>query len=463
MNESAAPSNALVPPPGDGDAQSEQQAGAARFERVRDRTDELELFLSGLLAFALLAVPDRLFDLWASSSAHTAGLHFHALTFAFSTAVGMCYVLALALIAHLAVRAYWIGLIGLKSHFPKGVDWDRLKSVGPVTRAFYQRQGSGLDGAIGRADRLSSLLFSGTLICVLTLAGSLVLGIVSLAMVGLLGAAFGNVDRIAMGLVAVIFIGAALFVMLPILLEKRIARSAALGRDTTAQRQRLEWMLAAQQRMPMLRLLQSMQLTLQSNLKGHTFSIVYLLGITFAMSLGALQIVGSMKFSLFNRYTVVTEDAVDNGMLSAHYESLRSPHDQLLRLPMIPADTISSSQLRLFIPHRPQRDNALASERCTALPGGDNRAHGPAAATLATQCLALLWTVTLDGVPVDLAGFMPMERRDLDMRGLVGYLPMAGLAPGRHDLALTWNAAGGAKGVDRARDYRIPFWYAPGP
>jgi hypothetical protein len=29
----------------------------ASYSRVRDRTDELELFISGLLAFALLAVP----------------------------------------------------------------------------------------------------------------------------------------------------------------------------------------------------------------------------------------------------------------------------------------------------------------------------------------------------------------------------------------------------------------------
>ena len=51
------------------------------------------------------------------------------------------------------------------------------------------------------------------------------------------------------------------------------------------------------------------------------------------------------------------------------------------------------------------------------------------------DCLAQLWVVQLDGKPVDLHAFVPMERRDLDMRGLAGYLPMAGLAPGRHILS----------------------------
>jgi len=45
----------------------------------------------------------------------------------------------------------------------------------------------------------------------------------------------------------------------------------------------------------------------------------------------------------------------------------------------------------------------------------------------------------------------------------VGYLPMATLAPGRHDLSLVWNAEGGERGPERRREYRIPFWYAPDP
>lgn len=88
---------------------------AARFGRLRERTDELELFISGLLAFALLAVPGYLFDAWARSSLHTEGMYFQVLWFGFSISVGMCYVLAVALIAHLTVRGYWIGLIGLST------------------------------------------------------------------------------------------------------------------------------------------------------------------------------------------------------------------------------------------------------------------------------------------------------------------------------------------------------------
>ncbi len=435
----------------------------ARFGRLRERTDELELFISGLLAFALLAVPGYLFDAWARSSLHTEGMYFQVLWFGFSISVGMCYVLAVALIAHLTVRGYWIGLIGLKSHFPKGIDWERLQHMGPVSRAFLKARDGGLDGSIERADRLATLLFSTTLLAVQTLAGTLVVAVLTLCAAMAISALAGGAERVGMTVVATVLTSLFALALVPAVLERAIARRQRRGQSSDRQQRWLQRFLGAMQRIPLLRLMQAMQLTLQSNLRSRSFMVAYLLAVMVAMVLGGVQVLGSLKFSLFNRYQVMTDEAVEHGMLSAHYESLRSAHDQLLPYPMIPSDTISGSRLRVFIPHRPQRDNPLARQHCTALPGARNEATGMQAANAAVECLSRLWQVQLDGTPVDLHDFMPMERRDLDMRGLVGYLPTAGLTPGRHDLSLVWNAEGGTRGGDRRREFRIPFWYAPDP
>lgn len=435
----------------------------ARFGRLRERTDELELFISGLLAFALLAVPGYLFDAWARSSLHTEGMYFQVLWFGFSISVGMCYVLAVALIAHLTVRGYWIGLIGLKSHFPKGIDWERLQHMGPVSRAFLKARDGGLDGSIERADRLATLLFSTTLLAVQTLAGTLVVAVLTLCAAMAISALAGGAERVGMTVVATVLTSLFALALVPAVLERAIARRQRRGQSSDRQQRWLQRFLGAMQRIPLLRLMQAMQLTLQSNLRSRSFMVAYLLAVMVAMVLGGVQVLGSLKFSLFNRYQVMTDEAVEHGMLSAHYESLRSAHDQLLPYPMIPSDTISGSRLRVFIPHRPQRDNPLARQHCTALPGARNEATGMQAANAAVECLSRLWQVQLDGTPVDLHDFVPMERRDLDMRGLVGYLPTAGLTPGRHDLSLVWNAEGGTRGGDRRREFRIPFWYAPDP
>ncbi|MDA4569702.1 hypothetical protein, partial [Escherichia coli] len=85
----------------------------------------------------------------------------------------------------------------------------------------------------------------------------------------------------------------------PMLLEKSIARRHARGLDTARQEKQLQSVLAGLQRVPMLRLLQTMQWTLQSNLRGRSFTVIYISAVMLAMVLAALQVYGSMKFSLF--------------------------------------------------------------------------------------------------------------------------------------------------------------------
>jgi hypothetical protein len=428
---------------------------------LRERTDELELFISGLLAFALLAVPGRIFEAWATSTVHTEGVYAYALWFGFSTSVGLCYVVAVALIAHLAIRGYWVGLVGLKIHFPEGIRWDRIPLLGPVSRAFYQSRVGTLEQSIASADKAASTLFAATLLFALTMvligAGTVAL----LAVAGAVGALLGDTDRIALRIVGAFF---GLFVVLnfvPLSLEKWIAWRKARGAPSARIERMMRGVLAINQWLVPMRLLLPVQLTLQSNRYARNFMVAYFVAVMVAMTIGGVQAVSSMEFSLFNRYAVVTEDAVEEGMLSAHYESLRVEHDRLLRYPMIPTDVVEGALLRVFIPHQPQRDNALARRLCEALPQGENRLRGPAAEAAAVQCVARFWTVTLDGRPVALDGFVAMERRDLEMRGLVGYLPLTSLAPGRHDLRLVWNGSGPTRGADRQRSYRIPFWYAP--
>lgn len=432
------------------------------FERLRERTDELELIISGLLAFALLTVPGRIFDKWARASVHAEGVLDHALQFGFIVSVGLCYSLAFAFISHLAIRGYWVGLIGLKSTFPEGIRWDRIPLMGVVTRPFYQRVVGDLGVAIDRADRAASILFAMTILVALMMAWIGVLAIAGIALGGLVGMLFENSERVTrVLLVGGYFLFMAL-ALAPLLLEKLLARRQAAGHPSPGLHRVVLALLRVVGFIVPQRLISPVQLTLQSNLPGRGFMVVYLAVVMLAMVFGGVQVFNSIRFSMLDRYDVATTEAVNYGMLSAHYETLRSEHDTLLRYPMIPSDRIADTHLRVFLPHQPRRDNPLARETCAALPGGVNAAKGIDATTRAHACLASFWTITLDGAPVALDDFMPIERRDVGMRGLMGYVPVAALAPGRHDLHVVWNKGGGEKGMTRERDYRIPFWFTPG-
>lgn len=431
------------------------------FERLRERTDELELLVSGLFAFALLTVPGRAFDAWARASIHVEGVLDIIIRFGFQIAVGLGYALGFAFIAHLAIRAYWIGLIGLKSTFPDGIRWERVPLIGSVTRPFYQRQVGDLGHTIDRVDRAASILFSMTTLIALLLAWIGVQATVGLALCGLVGRLFQDQERasyIAMGVGYVLFLAVTLT---PMLLDRLVARREAAGRSTESLRRLAERLLRLMGWFIPQRLIYAVQFTLQSNLPGRSFMTIYVVVSLLAMMSSLVLVLGSARLSLFDSYQVLTTETVDHGMLGAHYESLRGPEDRLAFYPMIPSDRVSDTHLRLFIPHRPQRDNPLARERCTALPGGRNAARGAAAVSAGRDCLAAMWTLTLDGAPLSLDDFVPTERRDLGMRGLLGYIEVSGLRTGRHELRLSWNAEGGDSGPLRRRDYVIPFWFTP--
>jgi len=449
----------MPPPTAEGGERA--RGGRIAFERLRERTDELELIISGLLAFALLTAPDRIFDAWARNSVHLDGAYDGILRFAFLVAVGFCYSLAFAFISHLAIRGYWVGLIGLKSTFPDGIRWERVPMMGVVSRPFYQRVVGDLGGAIDRADRAASILFSMAILVALLIAWIGVLAVAAALLGGLVGSLFEDSERATGLILAALYFAFMALTMLPPLLERLVARRQGAGHPSPGLRRVVLALLHAIGFIIPQRLISPVQLTLQNKLPSRGFMFVYFLVIMLAMAVGGLLVFNSTTFSLLDRYQVVTSESVGHGMLGAHYESMRSEHDVLLKVPMIPSDRISETHLRLFIPHRPKIDNPLARQRCAALPGGRNDARGTDAAARAAGCIAALWTVTLDGQPVALDDFVPIERRDLDLRGVVGYLPIGGLRPGRHDLLLAWNADGRDTGDLRRREYRIPFWFSP--
>lgn len=448
-----------TPPHGQDDDTA--QGSRVAFERLRERTDELELIVSGLFAFALLTAPGRVFDRWATNSVHVEGLFDYALMFGFIIAFGLSYSLAFAFIVHLAIRGYWIALIGLKSTFPDGIRWDRIPLMGAVSQAFYRERVGDLARTIDRADRAASILFAMAILIALSMLWVGIIATLLILFSGLLGQLFDDSDR-AVKLILLITYGFFMGVtLLPFLLEKAIAYRQRSGVASPRMERSVRMLLRVLGFFVPQRLIVSVQMTLQSNLNRKGFMPVYFAVIFLTSILGSLQVAQSSRFAMLHRYDVLTTAAVNQGMVSAHYESMRSEHDRLLLYPMIPSDRISEVHLRLFLPHLPKRDNALAREQCNGLRGGRNLETKQAAGTLAHACIGAFWTITLDGETVPLDDFIPIERRDLELRGLVGYIPIADLVPGRHDLEVEWNAGGGEDSASPARKYRIPFWFTP--
>lgn len=444
------------------------------FERLRERTDELELIISGLTVFALFALPQFLLDTWIRLQVHVDGDLFDGLNNIFMFACGLSYTLGLAFVSHLGVRAYWVGLIGLKSVFPRGVRWDATPTLGPIGRNYFKRRLPDIDAAIDRADRIASIIFAlASLVAILVAWIGMIIGLM-IGLLALVRTQFDLTDRSA----NIILLGSVSLLLAMTLFNWLADTRIIKGESGIAAHPHLhrwvDWSVRITNAIIPQRLILPVQLTLQSNLPPRRFTVGFAIAIALVPIIGGASVRTRALFAPINSYVYFDNDAAERSMRSAYYESLRSADDSGLHLPTIPSDRVADSYLRVFLPYLPSRDNAVLRQRCadtadsTAVDTTDVAGEGTSEAreTMAANarlsgCLAAPWRIRIDDRDYPVADFMPAERRDLGARGLQGYLPLAGFAPGRHDLVVTWNDAGPAEGSSRRRDYHIPFWFAP--
>ncbi len=425
--------------------------------RLRDRTDEIELIISGLIIVALFALPGWLLERLAEHYTHlSVGMAIGGGA-AVTLISGICYSLAACFVMHLLARAYWIGLIGLRSVFPDGIEWTRTPGIGPLTRLYYQGYLPDLSSAIDRADRFASSLFAViSLIAMIMLWIGLLL-VLTMAGAGLIGAHFGLTSQaVNLGTLVFIFVLAGLPILLWLLDAVIGARLPGLQRRVFFHHlvrglARITGWVFPQ------RLILPVQLTLQSNTRPVIFIIALSVAVVAIVIVGNTRATAWYEFTLSGEYQYLSGDDAIDGFRSAYYEDMRSAKDRMRPAPMIPAFEQNGSFVRLFIPYWPFRDNLMLERICPE--DGDQQG---------ADCLRRLWAIEFNGQPVPLEGFVVAERMDLKMRGLIGLVPLNEVGPGLHTIDLVWNPLADSEAQqfdDRYREVTssiaIPFLFNP--
>ncbi|MEL6868432.1 MAG: hypothetical protein AAFO81_01400 [Pseudomonadota bacterium] len=425
---------------------------------LRDRTDELELIVSSLTTFALISLPSWLFEGLSQTYTHLSTIMAIAGTLGIMLVTGICYGLAACFIVHLMVRAYWVGLIGLRTVFPEGIDWRRTPGIGPLTKRYYQKTLPDLETATQSADRLASSLFA--VISLLTL-GTLWVGLVIMITLvggGWIGARLGLTNT-AIGIATIILVS--VFTLVPIviwLLDSVLAQrfpNLQQNRGFTAvvrMLSRLYGLIYPQ------RLVLPVQLTLQSNTRPIIFYVALSASIVMIGAVGGARLAGWQSFTLSGAFTYLDDDDVGGGFRSTHYEDIQSRDDRLRGWPRVSSFTQKSTHISLFLPYQPLRDNLILDRLCK---DADEEEE-------AAVCLRRLWAVSINDQAVDMEQFISAERFDLKMRGLIGLVPTTGLEPGMHQITVVWNPEADEddepiddRYVQARASYNIPIAFTP--
>ncbi|MDX1501509.1 MAG: hypothetical protein R3325_04035 [Thermoanaerobaculia bacterium] len=441
----------------------ERGAVRRRFLRnLHERTWELELLLSGAVVFALSRLPAAVDGVYQRLEPGLAGDVSMAAFFIWYYLKLILYTLIVGFGLHLACRAYWVGLVGLDSVFPRGIRWQNLRQ-GPLARRVYRERLPTLPRMIRVADNVCSIIFSSAFALIAVF-------LVSLVLAGVVGAVGFLVSRWLVGRGGVGAVAAAVLVVLalPSAVAGLVDRMAG---ERLAPEGRVARLLCGFFRFSLLwtgaLLWLPTSQVLATNVRRRVF-----------LSVASLFVVGLLSFFLVSDVLVprgrlavassayLPADLGEMGVDYRYYESERPEGEVFPRTPAIPADVVTGPYLRLFIPLRARPLAEQVEETCPEvepLGGGGIRLGRPGApppperARDVLACLGRLWRVELNGEPLADLSFRFHNRPGSRLQGIVTYLPTAGLPAGENLLTLTETASGD----DPPERHFIPFWTPP--
>jgi hypothetical protein len=375
----------------------------------------------------------------------------------------MVFALIASFVVHLAARAYWVGLIGLQSVFPNGVQWDHVKQ-GPIAKRFYRERFSPIPATIARLDNFCSVIFSFAFLIVLFFALSvLMMGSVAALAYGIAFVAFGGRH-----LSVILWVLLALLTVVPVVAASldRYAASRITPDGRTARV--LRGVFRVLYRTQLMNLYGPILMTLITNVKQRIVYTLMFVAFFGLIVFGLVDLLMRQGLLTVNGYDYLAETE-GHAVQFRYYESQRPPGELFDLVPSIQSDIVTDRYVRLFIPYSPERHNPALAARCPGLhplrPRGLQLAtppSGPAmdsASILALRCLTTMHAVTMNGRALDGLEFNFHTNPETGLKGIVAYISTEGLPKGKNVITVQpAPRAPGSRSRTPLRAYVIPFW-----
>ena len=358
-------------------------------------------------------------------------------------------VLAAAFALHLAMRAYWIALVGMDSIYPQGVLWDRLR-IGPRRRALLQAQAEPMPARIERIDNRASIVFA--LGITLALLMVLLLGLVLLAYALAVGldAVFGWDWLLPEGFM-LLFVVAAVPYALAYYADRSFgAKLAPGGRAARA----IDAVFVLYARLgygrdgnPTLPLLRSH--VGERRMEAITLAAMLGCGLVIAAQVALLK--GELAVGDYARWPAAAP-GLDDSLVAAHYRDQGTPDDA--HAPSIDSAFPRGDYLTVVVPFDPRRHPAQVARLC---PRTWHGADTPARRTGLRACFSRWLGLRLDGRAVTVLPRYFADPRT-GQQAIAAVVPIRDLAAGEHELRLALAPHGSPRAPKEPSTYRIAFW-----
>lgn len=423
-----------------------QTSGKSWLHRLKDESWEAELLVSAVAIFAILksfaALDWLLIQFIDKLDPNQYNIGYMILVFGY-LAIG---ILAAMFTIHFALRAYWIGLVGLNSVFPDYGLEDSAYS--PIYTKKILRILPKVSASITKIDELCSVIFSAAFAFMLIYLYGMITASIYLILFNILDDFIPTwILFIPIGLLAIIFIFG-IFISIPANMKK------FHGNETV---QHLYFLYARWGAVlmygPVYKSVFQITMLFGSNFKKKKglvkmVILMLLIGVLFGMT----KLINSNYAYLIN----VDRKPDKTRIFSDYYLSNNTAVDFILA-PEIQSEIISSETAKIFIPFF-NHETGIMSKNCNQSKYGFNDKDDVSRekrlqANL--DCYASGISLFLDGKKTSI-DFLKTDHAITDQFGLQGFVNLTESSVGLHRLKIVKSISS-----DIEREWEIPFYYSP--
>lgn len=427
----------------------------------------LEMLISGVAIFSTSLLPELienlldtyLTDYLASNDLLDILLPMLAYAFAKTTS----YVLIVSFVTHFILRAFWVGLLGLRAVFPEGIRYDKLPKLNEQLRERLSRRLGDSDDYIIKLDKWGNQLFSIAFVFVLFSIGISLVYILAFGVVALVR----NVDPMhyqqwrrpvyyAFLSLTLLYLGAI------IVLSQRSIREHPRWAKLYVRLVGLTEIIY----MGLYKPINHILLVFLSYVSYQRYMVIMsftaILFMVVTLFLFTQKLTSLRGLPLMEQRSYFSQGSESYQLIPEHYDNLR-PEGTATNSVSIQADVIKESFVKLYIAY-PKSLDADLQLVCppTPLPKTNtNSARRAAQDSLNLLCLKRYFQVRINDTIQPQVDFLYSIAAVSNAKGLVSYLPTHACRLGKNTLTINTINPDSLPKIHYKTYATVPFWYAP--
>lgn len=375
----------------------------------------------------------------------------------------VAWLLIASFVAHLVMRAFWVGLIGLQAAYPEGIRYGHIPNVAPATRRFQEEKLGRLDDYIRRLDRLcSQVLALAFLVALMGVALGLAYNIIFWAMQAAQIFLPEKWLEVLYALLLVVILGGA-FGMLWFNLKAK--KSDDLNEKYGRRLAQWSWYFNMTLVPLLYRPIAYLSITFMSNMPPRRY--YWALGGLSVLVMSSVLVVFTQKISEIKQRNVLeirdwyTAGDPARQLQADAYDNLRSPSGHIPAL-SIQADVVEGPFLRVFVAY-PKTLDATIGKVCPPQALPDSLRKGELVQhldSLRLTCLGSFFQLLVNDSLCRKPDWVFHEKDGaVPVKGLLAYLPTKSFLLGKNVLVLQTPHPAKLDSLNKVA--ALPFWFAP--